>query len=172
MRDSQRQKVYDWEAALAIDPREMSPKAISELANKVREDYGRSPLKRIIFSRSWAVGSWGGTSGRMRIGRSHRNLQVVLHEIAHTIISAEPAHGPAFARFVAELYERYAGVPMSVSRKAATEHRVRWSKAAATPFAVTREERKLKERVRLARIAYNEAEQALAAYRKRRRGQA
>lgn len=64
---------------------------------------------------------------------------------------------------------RYADVPMSTLRRTATEHHLRWAKAAAGPKPLTREERRLKDEVKRTKAAYDEAVNALMAYRVRRK---
>lgn len=169
-RDSQRDKVYEWERSLGIDEMPMSMQAITELVARICVDYGKRMIE-ISDGRRRRRGAGGiGFAGAwIKLPRFARHRYYVLHEVAHAIVSVDPPHGPEYARFLAELFERYADVPMRTLRTAATTHRVRWAPSSAVPKPLSREERKLRDEVKRTREAYSRATTALDEYRTARK---
>lgn len=168
--DSQRSAVYRWENDLRRRFPRMAERlddlgACAALVAEVWEDYrpGTSPPalkdgrgRRSAYGTRHAIGLpvWSRTRG------------IVLHEVAHSLVEGVP-HGRPFARLLAELLERYCGVPIGEALRAGREQRPRrvwFAKVAACPKPAGRAVREWNaERSRLQRIA-REAQDALRAH--------
>lgn len=129
MRDNQRKACYDWEWKL----RELYPNACRDIGL----EGARQLIVRICDREQIPYPSLGDGRGRsaacydpncltIKLPRWARSPIVVCHEIAHYIIGWELGwHGPQWAWAVSELWEVYAGIPKSVSRKLGREQRPR-----------------------------------------------
>jgi hypothetical protein len=164
MRDTQRSRLYDWERALDMDDTPMPLPEVVRFVNQVCHDYGRRTIEVRDGRRRRRGVAWG--SSTISLPRMARSRWYVLHEVAHCLSASDPAHGPEYARLLAELYHRYCGVSMAALRAKATEHRVRWARSTKVRKPISREERKLKDAVHAARVAYDAASVALSEYRR------
>jgi len=116
-RDVQRLAVYRWE--WAVEERwpdcnsAMDLRTCESLVHRVWHDYrpgAQPPIVKGGRSRRVASGGrWTITLPQWACTRL-----VVLHETAHSLQRLPMGHGPEFARFLADLWEHYAGVPSSM----------------------------------------------------------
>ena len=134
-RDSQKQKVYDWDAHFRKD--RLTLAQCQTLVNracaahnvrppKVQASYGSTayykPMLNTITLPPWA-----------------QNSATVLHEVSHSVIDkkfsrfpvkvddAPASHGPEFARVLLELLAYFGVAKVNEARKMAREHRVKIS---------------------------------------------
>jgi hypothetical protein len=116
-RDGQRQAVYAWDRALCCKwPHLLTPMttvAATELITRVWADYrpGEVP-PNVRVTRSDSKHSWG-SRAEIALHPHHHNFEVILHETAHSLLPWGTRHGGVFARLLAELLGRYAGVPVA-----------------------------------------------------------
>ncbi len=121
MRDSQRQKCYDWEWEVKRLTEDRAPfhnvdyKALREYMYKVtwQGDLGKTPALTIKRAGStWSHAGWDG----IRLAPSHMNLYILTHELAHCIVARwfgrgrVQAHGREFVGIAMHLYERNLGI--------------------------------------------------------------
>ncbi len=117
-RDFQRIGVYRWEWAVRRRWPDCNPamdlRACERLVHRVWHDYRpgvQPPQVKDGRNRRVARG------GRLTITLPHWACikLVVLHETAHSLQPSLPWHGPLFTRFLADLWEHYAGVPADMA---------------------------------------------------------
>lgn len=146
MRDSQRQAVYRWEgrvahlvngsATLLLDLADCE-----SLVDQVWRDYRPEQMPpRVEDGRGRRRPC--GSRRRIKLPRFARSRIVVLHEIAHSLQTQQPWHGPQFARLVLELWARYAAVPKAEARSLGVHQkprRVRFAPPKDVPQPVSRE---------------------------------
>lgn len=147
IRDSQRQKMYNWEDSLVRKHRSVMHKVLSEsearaLIIKIFESHGmRVPDVHIKESRSFVGCFWNyhPKTGRSAIQLSQRGLKlsVVLHECAHGVRykytpkdAPEAGHGKTFVRVYMDLLVKYCKLDITELRQTAKEFNL---KVAAKP---------------------------------------
>jgi hypothetical protein len=117
-RDFQRLAVYRWEWAVRkrwpeCNPR-MDLRTCEKLVHCVWRDYRPVAQPPEVKSGRSRLVAWGGRWTIMLPPWACTKL-VVLHETAHSLQRLPMGHGPEFARFLADLWEHYAGVPSSMA---------------------------------------------------------
>jgi len=143
VRDTQRQRVYDWEASISkVGDGEMTLPACHKMIKQVWATYvGDDPVPRVVNGRGRRSACYVPLYHEIRLPRSMRSPQVVLHEAAHAILdyyiqrkrcSPEPIHGPVFARLVIDLYACYIGVDRARLMDDATVRGIKLASAAHT----------------------------------------
>ncbi len=117
-RDVQRLAVYRWE--WAVEERwpecnsRMDLRTCEKLVHRVWQDYRLHVQPPEVKSGRSRRVAWGGRWTIMLPPWACTKL-VVLHETAHSLQRLPMGHGPEFARFLADLWEHYAGVPSSMA---------------------------------------------------------
>jgi len=169
-RDSQRSRVYRW--GWAVFPEAsgeiLGLDACRALVARVWGDYrGETADPPEVTD---GRGSPRGRASRweVHLPRFARRPSHILHELAHSLEPGGVAHGPEFARLLAELWVRYGGVPRRTVIAAARAQRVRLAPLAAIEGPISPRERVLRREVREARQRYEEARARLAEYQGRR----
>jgi len=140
MRDSQRTAVYRWESAIKKRWPELDTRLpldeCRNLIKKVWADYrpGENPPE---LADGRGTRTAYGSRWRINLPVWARTKLVVLHEIAHSLLSPQlPFHGREFARLVLELWRHYAGLPIREAKGMAVRQkprRVHFARAADVP---------------------------------------
>lgn len=145
---TQQHEVYAWEEALCRGLDVKVPRNKARAAtNALRAAYGLLPISVRTsprYANSGYVTGFIEPYIRYRTERTHADqvrLRDILHETLHSVLDELPkppgadpyAHGSVFARMLADLAERYYGIPLATSRHAAKRLGVRLD---ADPLAV------------------------------------
>lgn len=129
-RDSQRQKMYDWQSShvAAKYPESTKRMTLAEctaLVNEIFDAHGFSrPDIRYAHHRKMKAAHWwteNPKTGRPEIFFTNYglNLKTTLHEVAHGLAEKytsdkdEPGHGPTFMRVFIDLLVQYAGLDLT-----------------------------------------------------------
>ena len=168
IRDSQRQKVYDWEGTHVPGSSVLIPLADCEaLIARVCADYNlHSPPVRDGRGTRAARGG----SEFINLPRWSRSVPIVLHETAHAILIGKygsyryAPHGPEFMRLYLDLLAKYAKLPARELRASATAVGLKIAVSSAVPKPLDREEKRLRAEVLAATDALSTARKALASY--------
>lgn len=92
----------------------------------VYADYGLGNPPAISDGRGRRRPCYSPRSHTIKLPCNRRYTLIVLHEIAHSIARERMGwHGPHFVKLVAELWERYAGIPQEVSRSIGSNQKPR-----------------------------------------------
>ena len=124
---AQTRRLYAWENGIPPTKadRDQPMRALRRLAARVARDHHRAPP--VVVAGRW----WDSPTGLVSyndgdlvvLKRNHRTKWVLLHELAHWLQGERGrVHGPAFARRLILLLERYAGedrLYLELSAKAA-----------------------------------------------------
>lgn len=145
MKDGQRQAVYDWQSELSARYLRLiedlpTLQECAALIAQVWDDY-RPGSNYPLLADGRGTRLARGSRWKISLPAWARTRKTVLHEIAHSLTTDGPAHGREFARLLMELFERYAGVPLSEARRLGVEQRprrVHFAPLAASPKPVTR----------------------------------
>ena len=127
-RDSQRGAVYKWgDTLLGKFPhlgRELTLAECVDYVYRVWYDYHPySGVPRVSDGRGRR--SACGNRRYISLPRWARDPGTVLHEIAHSLQTEMPWHGPQFARLFLELLAHYEGVPKSAAKSLGVHQRPR-----------------------------------------------
>lgn len=131
LRDSQRQKVYNWEYAVTTyeqrQPNLTTPQ-IYDYIMEVSTWYGIKPPKwEWRHGKSTRSCYWPGEHKiSLEQGRG-ANLHILLHELGHAIERSRPAHGPLFVGTIMGLYHRYMGLSVKTMVAEANRRKVKFS---------------------------------------------
>lgn len=114
-RDSQRQKVYDWERQALPKGKQLTYQQLDRLAADVYETYGYdNPPRMVVSSAKKSYSSYYPGLHEIRLAEGWGQYQpVVLHELAHALIKSMgigkkvPSHGKEFTALYMELCELY-----------------------------------------------------------------
>ena len=122
LRDTQRQKVYDWENAQfnddgskhVADEPQMELAEIKKLVTKVARDYGLTHRKvKVADGRGRRAACYSSGTREVKFPRWSRRRYIVMHELAHWIEWVKhpelktAAHGREFVGIYMELLRRY-----------------------------------------------------------------
>lgn len=148
VRDTQRQKAYDWERkhlALGRAPN-LTLSECEELIAKVCERYG-VPKPRLKDGRGCTYARGG--EHAITLPLWSRSLVVTLHEVAHTItLRRHPTvawHGPEWLRVFCDLLETFAGFSRTHLITTIRESKLRVASAAVCAPPKRRDVRRLAE---------------------------
>jgi len=115
-RDSQKSKVYGWEARLQLPDTANKKLTLKECAQMVKRVYRLydQPAPRVVDGRG--TRNAHGSPWRVSLPRWARTGRVVLHEAAHGLTKiycpGKAAHGPEFVAIFAELLNIFYGVSL------------------------------------------------------------
>jgi len=164
-RDSQRSAVYRWEVRLVnqVDPdtrkallRELTLRECATLVHEVWESYRGPNAKPPVVGDGRGRRSACGSRRRIALPLYARNVQTVLHEVAHSLLDGDgPWHGPKFARILVELFEDHAGLDPSFAVALGLEQRprmVRFAHPGQCPKPLSRVDRARIEKIAVLRL--------------------
>ncbi len=167
-RDSQRQKVYNWEYRVYPDSykEEMTLMECVKFVHDICKDYGVAPpAVNDGRRRRRAVGGLH----RIALPKWSRNRVIILHELAHTLTMRYSktldiaAHGPEYVRVLIELLAKYNNASVRELSKSARASKIKIGEL-VLPSKVTRQEATLRKQLDEAKKALERAQIELSDY--------